>query len=104
METTAFRTEFVGSCRWKLVGELDIATALTARARLRELDGDIEVDGSGLTFVDAAGANLFVELHRLCACRGAKLVLVNPSPCMERLFELCGLDEMFNVRFDGSVA
>jgi anti-anti-sigma factor len=68
------------------------------RARLAGAGGDIELDCSGLTFVDAAGVNMFVELHQMCAARGATLTLVNPSPCVTRLLELTGVAAVMDAR------
>jgi anti-anti-sigma factor len=81
----------------KLVGELDLAGVPDVQARLARLNGDIAVDASEVTFFDASALGMFVGVHRRCEARGDKLVLVNPSACMTRLFELTGLDALFNV-------
>ena len=68
------------------------------RPRLAELDGDVELDCAGLTFMGAAGINLFVEIHQICLARGAKLTVVNAPRCVTWLLALTELDGVFDVR------
>ena len=86
----------------RLVGELDVATVPDVWARLGAQDGDIELDCAGLTFIDAAGLRLFVEVHAACRARGAKLSIVRPSPCVVWLLELTGLDGDLDVQTERS--
>jgi len=85
-----------------LSGELDLAAFRAIRRRLTALDGDVELDCSGLTFIDASGLRLFVAVHQACVGRGAKLAIVNPAQCVTRLLALTGLDAMLTVRRVGS--
>lgn len=85
----------------KLVGELDLAGVPKVRARFAETDGNVDVDCSGLGFIDASGLGVLVAAHWECDARGDKLVLVDPSPCVERLLELTGLDGVLHVRAAG---
>jgi anti-sigma B factor antagonist len=78
----------------RLFGELDASEVPRVRACLVDVAGDIELDCSGLTFIDAAGVGLFVELHTECQARNAKLLIINPSPCVIRILELTGLESM----------
>jgi anti-anti-sigma factor len=82
----------------KLCGELDTAMAPAVRARLTKVEGDVELDCAGLTFMDAAGLTLFLEVHQLCHRRGAKLTVVNPPRCVTRLLALSRLDSVLDVR------
>ena len=82
----------------KLYGELDMAMAPIVRPRFVDLDGDIELDCAGLTFIDAAGIDLLVEMHRICLARGAKLTVVNAPRCVTRLLAVTQLDGVFDVR------
>jgi anti-anti-sigma factor len=85
-----------------LVGELDMAEVPELRARLAGLDGDVELDCSGLSFIDSCGLQLFVEVHRACEARGGKLSIVAPSLSVTRLLELTSLDELLRVRRNGT--
>jgi anti-anti-sigma factor len=82
----------VGS--FQLSGELDTAAVPMAMERLSAANGDIALDCSCLTFIDAAGLRLFVAIHEQCEARGATLTIVNPSRCVIRLMEVTGLDSV----------
>lgn len=79
-------------------GELDLAGAPRLLWALAGLDGDVELECSGLKFIDSAGLLAFVRAHRACAARGARLVVVEPSPEVERLVHLAGLDTVLHLR------
>jgi anti-sigma B factor antagonist len=100
----AFAVIETGPSSVKLVGELDLAGVPEVRECVAGLDGDIEVDCSGLTFIDCSGLGMFVGIHNACDARGVKLVLVDPPSCMTRLLALTELDALFHVQFDGSVS
>jgi anti-anti-sigma factor len=80
--------------RLRFFGELDASEVPRVRACLVGVDGDVELDCSGLSFVDAAGLGLFVELDAECRARNAKLSIIDPSRCVVRLLELTGLDSV----------
>jgi anti-sigma B factor antagonist len=86
----------------RLGGEFDLLMATAVRPRLQALDGDVEVDCAGLTFMDAAGINLLLEMERQCGANGAKLTVVNPPRCVTRLFSLAQLDGVFDIRSEAS--
>ena len=88
----------------RLVGDFDLSGASAVRARLSQLDGDIDVDCSGLAFIDSSGLQVLVEATTACAARDATLVLVDPSNCVQRLLAMTGLHELFRVRSAGLTA
>jgi anti-anti-sigma factor len=83
-----------GVGRLRLFGELDVSEVPRLRACLDGAAGDVELDCSGLRFIDAAGLGLFVQLDNECRARGGTLLIVNPSRCVIRLMELTGLDSL----------
>jgi anti-sigma B factor antagonist len=91
-----------GPGAWWLLGELDVAGVPEVQARLVGVDGDVDLDCSGLTFIDASGLRLFVAVDNACQDRGAKLAIVNPSRCVIRLLVLTGLDAGLGVRCENS--
>ena len=93
-----------GPSRLRLIGELDLAAAPKLNARLARLDGDLDVECAGLTFIDVAGMRLLLGVHESCRSRGAKLTIVNPPQCVVRLAGLMGVDGPLDVRSDGSPA
>ena len=93
-----------GTTVLRLCGELDLAMATMVRPRLSHLDGDVTLNCAGLTFMDAAGINLFFEIDHLCGARGAKLTVVNAPRCVVRLLALVQLDGVFDVRHSDPVS
>jgi anti-sigma B factor antagonist len=83
----------------RVSGELDLATVPLLTAALAEVDdGDVELDCSGLSFIDATGLRAFQIAHEACARRGCKLVLIDPSPALSRLVQMVGLESVFLFR------
>ena len=93
-----FVVEQAGPRRLCLYGELDMAGVAKVRDRLVAMTGDVELDCSGLRFIDAFGLRVFVAAHRCCEERGAKLTIVDPSPGVVRLLVLSNLDSVLDWR------
>lgn len=91
-----FRVVTAGA-RLQLIGELDIAADPVLRASVAEVDSDIELDCSGLTFIDCSGLQLLQELRHACDAEGVRLTLIDPARCLTRLLDLVGLDGFFDV-------
>ena len=72
------------------------------RARVASMTGDVELDCSGLTFLDASGLRVLVAAHSDCEARGAMLTIVDPSRCVVRLLALTGLDAVLGGRAESS--
>jgi anti-sigma B factor antagonist len=88
----------------RLHGEFDLAGVPRLLSALACLDGDVELDCSGVDFIDAAGLGAFVRAHRQCAERGAQLVVVDPSPVVVRLLQMVELDTALHIRRNGAAA
>lgn len=80
-------------------GEVDIATAPLLRA---VLDGvyaaeprRVELDLSGVAFLDSHALTTLIAARRRLAARGAVLVLRAPSRPVARLLTASGLDRVF---------
>ena len=56
--------EHAGPQRLCLTGELDMAGVPDVRVRLVAMSEDVELDCSGLTFIDASGLRVLVAAHR----------------------------------------
>ena len=87
-----------------LRGELDSAMVPTVRTRLEGVGGNVELDCAEVVFIDSAGISLFVELHHACVARGAKLTVVKAPRCVTRLLALTGVDRLFPVQAEDTVA
>lgn len=82
----------------RLTGELDLDGVPRFLSAVARLDGDVELDCSGVEFIDAAGLGAFLRAHEACAARGSRLVLVQPSPAVDRLLRLVELDTVLLIR------
>ena len=92
----------MGASRLAPVGELDSAGVPELEAQLTTCDGDVVLDCSGLTFVDAASLGLFVRARVSCETRGVAFTLVEPSRCVQRLLSITDLDGVFLPSLEGS--
>jgi anti-anti-sigma factor len=95
--SSAFSVEPEVGRRVQLVGELDIAGVPALRASLGDLDGDIELDCSGLTFIDCSGLRVLQNAQLACETAGVRLCLIAPAPCLTRLIDLAGLNGFFEI-------
>jgi anti-anti-sigma factor len=82
----------------KLLGELDLATAAQLRGELRPLDGDVELDFAGLTFLDSSGMNALVDVHRDREARGHHLVIRGASEIVLRALTITRLTEILDLQ------
>ena len=93
--------ERVGDRRRVMVrGELDAATASRLVEDLKndvEQDGDLELEMSGVSFVDSTGLRALLQLAKALEGRGT-LLLRNPSRNVQRLLDITGVDGRANLR------
>lgn len=106
MEGSGPRDDFVvrherrnGFTRLLVSGELDLATApaLKEQMALVEAGGakGVVLDLRDLTFVDAAGLRLFVGAWKRAAANGHRFALVGPTTAVHKLFQITGIDAIF---------
>ena len=75
-------------------GEVDLVTAPELGRHLRGVAGElVEIDLSGVTFMDVRGVNVLIEASTAIDAAGGRLALRGPSPAVRRTLRLCGLDE-----------
>ncbi|MFI9209804.1 STAS domain-containing protein [Streptomyces sp. NPDC053253] len=83
-------------------GEIDLDCAGDLRrallAALEVSRRGLDVDLSGVTFCDASGLGVLLDVNGKAAEAGKDLVLVAPSPRVTRLFELTDTRHVFTVR------
>jgi anti-sigma B factor antagonist len=88
--------------RLGLYGELDLSTrpqVEEALARAEEwTPATIEIDLSGLTFLDSTGVHMAIEAHERATAVGRELVLLPASPLLQRIFELTGTEQRLPFR------
>jgi len=82
-------------------GEVDSHNCGEFAAAVRDpIDGGVdrvEIDLSGLTFIDSSGLSELVKLHNELRERHGVLVVLNPTPTVERVLEITGLAEPFGL-------
>lgn len=92
---------------WVLVGEIDASNTTTLGAALQDLpeaaqtagaDSTIEVDVSGVTFIDSSGLRTLVELAQRAQQAGRKVALTDTPPNVARLIEIAALGHLLDVR------
>lgn len=84
-----------------VTGEVDVATAPTLRERLVQLIADgntrLTIDLTPVDFLDSTGLGVLVgTLKRIRQAEGV-LVLVIPQERIRRLFEITGLNKIFDI-------
>ena len=81
-------------------GDLDCYTAPQLRAVLVDLaDGPrrVVLDVGGSTFIDSTGLGVLVGGLKRLRQQGGDMVLRSPSPRTQRLFEVTGVQKLFEI-------
>lgn len=87
---------------FRLSGEIDSATSedfLTQVNCAYEHDKkDVEFDCSALTFIDSTTLGTFVKIFKKPKADGLSMVLVNVRPNIKKLFDICALSGVMEIR------
>lgn len=99
-----FRLEVTERDRWTVVavaGEIDVATAPRFRERLIDLIGQgrhrIVVDMSWVEFIDSTGLGVLIGALKRIRSHEGDLRLVIDDRRVLKVFEITGLDQVFEV-------
>lgn len=91
-----------------LAGELDSYSAPRLRALLESLVAPPRpaflVDLSGLEYIDSVGLGVLVAGLKQASDRAGVMALVGPTPTVERVLRVTGLDKVFLVFADETQA
>lgn len=82
-------------CRIVLNGELDVETV----TQLQEVVGKVkeptvEVDLSGVSFVDSTGLKSLLDISNDWRQRGGQMLILRPRPEVAEVMQLVGLDRL----------
>jgi stage II sporulation protein AA (anti-sigma F factor antagonist) len=78
----------------RIVGDLDMATALELRVALQPDDArPIVIDLAETTFMDSSGLNALVAAWHL----GTVVAVRHPSPIVQRAIEISGLGKVLSI-------
>lgn len=84
-----------------VTGEIDAYTAPALAAALAAADHpELVVDLSGVEFVDSSGLRVLLEAHQTRQADGRTLVLAQPSPAVQRVLDVAGVDGYLTVTSD----
>ncbi|MFE2988485.1 STAS domain-containing protein [Streptomyces sp. NPDC059262] len=89
-----------GSCRVTVAGDLDLCSAPTVRATLREAlsgHGRVVVDCSRLSFIDCTGLSALLAAARAARATGAELRLCAVPHALARLLRLSHTADAFTI-------
>jgi len=82
-------------------GELDISTSGALQQQLNDLldagTPRVEVDLSGVVFIDSSALSALVGAHERAGAHDQQLSLVNPSPVCAKVLGITGLDRIFDL-------
>jgi anti-sigma B factor antagonist len=81
-------------------GDVDLVTSQELRQVLEDavrVNPHVEVDLTGLTFIDSSGLSALVEGHRAAQEAGGVVVLRNPTAMLRRLLDITRLDSLLVV-------
>ena len=87
---------------FSLAGEIDSATSEDFYAQVYAAycndKKDVIFDCARLTFIDSTTLGTFVKLFKQFRSDGKKMVLENLQPRILKLFEICALDSVMEIR------
>jgi anti-sigma B factor antagonist len=89
-----------GSAVVRLAGELDLATATQAQTALEDAmrsSASVILDLSGLEFMDSSGLRVIIATDRSAKESGKRLRIVKGPETVQRVFELTGLEDHFEM-------
>lgn len=79
-------------------GEIDAHTAPEIAAAIsRSSVEPLQIDLSGVDFVDSSGLRVLIEAHQARAAEGRSMTLVRPSSVVARLFDIAGVDQYLDI-------
>jgi anti-anti-sigma factor len=84
----------------RLAGELDLAAAPLLQHTLREPLAGVQLivlDLRDVTFMDSTGLHVVIDSYNQARQRGSRLVMIRGSAQVDRLFELGGVSDRFEI-------
>ncbi len=85
----------------KLSGEIDFVVTPKVRTMLLEhvkkSDGPVNLDLSGLNYLDSAGLAVFIELRRVLQEEGRDVQIVQAHPQVKKIFTLTQVGRLFGM-------
>ncbi len=103
-----FDSEFVGCyLKIKLRGEIDHHTATTIRNAMdseiyKKRPRGLILDMSSVGFMDSSGLGLIMGRYEIMKQLGGEVVVQNPSPAIEKIMHLAGMERVVRIERIGT--
>jgi anti-sigma B factor antagonist len=85
----------------RVTGEIDLSTAPLLReaalCALRHHSTTVDIDLSGVPFMDSTGLEVLLATRRRADLDGGRLRLIAPTSAVMRVIEVTGLDRLFEI-------
>lgn len=81
-------------------GEVDLHTAPKVRHAIEQGADGVEavvVDMAGITFIDSTALSVFMQAKDFLLEQGVRLRLAGPSDAVDRIFDVTGCGEYFDI-------
>ena len=86
----------------KPIGEVDIYTSPKLKnkifALIDERNTNILIDGEGLEYIDSTGLGVLMSIYKKMQEKGLNFTIINLKPNIYKLFDITGLNKVFNIR------
>jgi stage II sporulation protein AA (anti-sigma F factor antagonist) len=102
-----FDSEFTGDAlKIKLRGEIDHHSAVAIRTQIDDMirskrPQKLNIDMSVIDFMDSSGLGLIMGRYAAMKSIGGELCVTDPSPRVQRIMSLAGMERVINISFTG---
>ena len=99
-----FDSEFTGTVlKIKLRGEIDHHSAVAVRSAIDDMirsrrPCELVIDMSAVDFMDSSGLGLIMGRYALIKRYGGKMAVLDPSPAVQKMMNLAGMERMVPIR------
>ncbi len=86
----------------KPIGEVDIYTSPELKDKVFELievkKQDIIINGEKLDYIDSTGLGVIMSIYKKLQEKNLKIKILNLKPNIYKLFDITGLNKVFNIQ------
>lgn len=86
----------------KPIGEVDIYTSPELKSKIFELiekeKTSIVIDGEDLEYIDSTGLGVLMSIYKKMNEKNLNFEIMNLKPNIYKLFDITGLNKVFNIR------
>lgn len=86
----------------KPMGEVDIYTSPELKNKIFELiedkNADLVMDGENLEYIDSTGLGVLMSIYKKTQEKDLNFKIINLKPNIYKLFDITGLNKVFNIQ------